>query len=896
MTIECENALTVGSTLNGAQQDQYEIISILGAGGFGITYKARDHLLQADVAIKEYLPLDLALRKRDGATVVARADNLNQDYEWGLERFLDEARILSRFKAEPNIVRVESFLPANGTAYMVMQYEEGEALDVYLKQRGVLSEDQLRAILFPILDGLRVIHSEGILHRDIKPANIYLRNNGTPILLDFGAARQALGGHSHSVTGILTAGFAPFEQYSTRSKLSAAADIYSLGATLYKCITNSTPVEATERVAALHNDERDPLISAEHLVSKTYSPQIYKGLAWMMESLARDRPQSVEEVVESLFEPANESYNSSVEHNEKSTEISRKARPVTRVENVENKPLARLRSADPMQKTGSSKSKFVGLPLFVIIGLLASLFVYLTYFSGSSQTDYITAKEYYYKRQYKKSIPLFKKMAKENHALSEYYLSEIIRTKRHLKVDHRTSSDWFKRALSHGFISQLKSKASNDIPEYQSLLGLMYYRGTGVIKDRVQAVVWFRKSANNGHKPAMSNLGYMYSRGIGLKRDYYAAVSWYRQSANAGNPSAQSSLGRMCRYGLGTSRDYSEAVRWFRKSALQGYGNGQYQLGLMYQFGLGVNKDYDQAIKWYRRSTEQNNGNGQAHLGNMYRLGLGVNKDYTIAVKWYRKSASQGNRIGLYFLGLMYRGGQGVPKDIGKAVKLTRQSAIKGYFRAQVAIGLMYYHGFGVNKDLRKAVAWVRVSANQGYKFGQYHFARAYLFGNGVKKNYYEAFKWYRKSAMQGYVKSENHLGFMYEFGQGTKKDYKLAVNWYRKAAAKKFAPGQYNMGTMYHNGRGVTKDYAKAMEWYRLADAQNNALAQRAIGLLYEKGFGVSANLVTARIWFRKSLASGNKRAAADLKRTSLQPQRRRTFRKYPKRRRGGSSLFDGS
>jgi len=885
MSIECENALPVGSRLNGTQADQYEILSVLGAGGFGITYKARDHLLQSDVAIKEYLPLDLALRKKDGATVVPRTSTQSQDYEWGLERFLDEARTLSRFKTEPNIVRVESFLPANGTAYMVMQYEAGESLEEYLKRQGVLDEEQLRSILFPILDGLRAIHAEGFLHRDIKPANIYLRKNGTPILLDFGAARQALGDHSHSITGILTAGFAPFEQYSTRSNLTAAADIYSLGATLYKCITNQTPVEATERISAMHNEEPDPLAAIEELVSKQYSTQTYKGLAWMLEPLAKDRPQSVEEVLEVFIDLAD------ISSNKEGEEKLSESVPGNRGHEFDNFSLA-----------GETKKPAVILlsenrKTIVIVGSVLSVLIIMgvLFFGGlfgekNQINNYVLAKKLYYKGQYDLSRPLFEKLANKKHALSEYYLSEIERVSSSKNKDLKKQKYWVKRAISHGLIAELKDKARANIAGYQSILGLMYFRGDGVTKDNRLSINWFKKAANNGNARGINNLGVMYYQGIGVTKNYPKAFSLFKRSAAQGNASAHTNLGKMYKLGLAVAKDNKQALALFHKSAERGNIDAYFQLGVMHQLGLGTSKDYKQAVKWFQKSAETGHSLAQASLGKMYRLGLGVVKDYTTAIKWFKKSASQGDRSGQYNIGYMYFKGYGVPKDYAQAISWYRKSAVQGYSAAQVNLGFMYGQGFGITKNYVRAVAWYRKSAAQGHMMGQYNLGVMYSRGYGVKRDYFEAFKWYKKAAILGNVLAQNKLGAMHEQGQGTGKNFNLAIKWYRMSANRSNSTGQYNLGSMYHRGLGVVKNYRQAMSWYRLADAQGLNFAQRAIGLMYEKGQGVVTNIKTARTWYNKALANGSKRAAIDLRRINRTSTP--TNNPLPGGRRG---LFDG-
>ena len=225
----------------------YRIERVLGQGGFGITYLAMDTMLNRRVAIKEYYPREFAVR--DGLRTI-RAAGTTEDretFEWGRTRFLEEARILARFE-HPNIIAVRRFFEANGTAYLVMDYCEGEPLDEIIKREGPLSNARLNNILFPLLDGLEQIHETSFLHRDIKPANLYIRADGSPVLLDFGAARQEIVGHSRSVTSLATPGYAAFEQYSTKGKQGPWTDIYGLGATLYRAVTGEKPQDSPDRI------------------------------------------------------------------------------------------------------------------------------------------------------------------------------------------------------------------------------------------------------------------------------------------------------------------------------------------------------------------------------------------------------------------------------------------------------------------------------------------------------------------------------------------------------------------------------------------------------------------------------------------------------------------------
>ena len=202
----------------GTRIRDFEFHRVLGHGGFGMTYLGWNLALDIPVAIKEYLPGDLATREQD-LSVVPQSSQAASDFQWGLERFLDEARTLARFQ-HPNIVRVHHFFEAHSTAYIAMDYVEGETLSAYLTRKGPLQEAEIKGILYPLLSALEVVHRADFLHRDIKPGNIVLRDSdGSPVLLDFGAARQAIGAKSRSVTSIVTPGYAPIEQYSSRGRL-----------------------------------------------------------------------------------------------------------------------------------------------------------------------------------------------------------------------------------------------------------------------------------------------------------------------------------------------------------------------------------------------------------------------------------------------------------------------------------------------------------------------------------------------------------------------------------------------------------------------------------------------------------------------------------------------------
>ncbi|MEP6790986.1 MAG: protein kinase, partial [Ramlibacter sp.] len=271
----------------GYRIHEYQIERSLGGGGFGITYLGTDSNLQLPVAIKEYFPSDLVTRGADQSVSVRINANeeAQQTYDWGLERFLDEARALATFR-HPNIVRVLRYFKQNGTAYIVMEYESGLSLKRWLPQNTPLSQKALLSIVYPLLDGLEAVHKTGFLHRDIKPDNIYVRANGTPVLLDFGAARRVTA--NKDMTNIVSPGFAPFEQYHSQGNQGPWTDIYSLGAVMYWMTTGKKPMESASRVKV---DSMLPASSmAEHSV---FGEALLQAVDWALIPDEGKRPQSV---------------------------------------------------------------------------------------------------------------------------------------------------------------------------------------------------------------------------------------------------------------------------------------------------------------------------------------------------------------------------------------------------------------------------------------------------------------------------------------------------------------------------------------------------------------------------------------------------------------------------
>ena len=334
---------------HGRKLQWYAIGNVLGQGAFGITYLAEDVNLGRQVAIKEYFPGQLATRD-DTHTAGPLSDEVSEEYSLGLERFVNEAQILAKFE-HPNIVRVHNVFELNNTAYMVMQYEEGRSLQAVLKEQGTLTEHEILDLVFPLMSGLETIHGSGFIHRDVKPANIFIRRDGSPVLLDFGSARQTLLDQTRTMTSLVSPGYAPIEQYTGKSdKQGPWSDIYGLGATLYRAVTGETPANAVERGEALAQDGIDTFQSGSARAAGRYQPLLLRAIDHALQFRIQDRPQLIAEWRKE-FEVVltSEGTMSGVDSGLEAGEDTVQTEPLTRPTNVRTERLAEPESPETIQ-------------------------------------------------------------------------------------------------------------------------------------------------------------------------------------------------------------------------------------------------------------------------------------------------------------------------------------------------------------------------------------------------------------------------------------------------------------------------------------------------------------------------------------------------------------------
>lgn len=518
MDIESNIALREGEEVLG----RYRIDGILREGGGGITYRAYDKTLAREVALKECIPSDFAWRGQDGVRVVSKTQALNKDFEWAKSRFLEEARILSSLRHK-NLLSTNNVFEANGTIYMDSVLEVGKNLGEILIGGDRKTESEVRGVLEPILDGLKEMHKLGIFPRDIKPENIIIREDGSPVLIDFGDAWVTASSRSRPLTAMVTPGYAPLEQYYEGGNLGAWTNIYSVGAVGYKMITGENPPEALSRV----KDDKIKDLSVEY--RGEYSKELLETIDASLRMDENERPRSIVEVLEMLKVGRGDAE----VNDSKVGETDAGARDML-PEFVDDGAIWHYTKI-----VAKGVIRFIIIALFYLFGILVS----------NLKVN---------------KVSQFIEVAFTSLSLILLIIvfcsirGELNRLKRNVKMFR----------LSYEAAKQGDADAQCD-------LGYCYQEGIGVVKNDYEAFKWYKESARQGNANAQYNLGNCYLKGIGVKENYDEAYKWFEKSAKQGNANAQYEMGDFYKYG---EKNNDEAIKWYKKSAMQGNADAREEL------------------------------------------------------------------------------------------------------------------------------------------------------------------------------------------------------------------------------------------------------------------------------------------------------------------------------
>jgi serine/threonine protein kinase len=626
------DALPRGTMLHG-----YRIVEILGRGGFGITYKAIDGIDQT-FALKEYFPRQFAVRQDE--QVLPSDDAAREMFTECLDRFTREARALTLFSGQhggaEGVVRVMTYFEANGTAYIVMEYLEGETFDrVIAAHPEGLSESELKQILRILLPALERVHANGLLHRDIKPANIFLRDGGHPVLLDFGAARTTSTGQTEAYTSIFTETYAPIEQIEGR-KQGPYSDIYALGVTCYKAMAGrtaeSTGTMSLTRQAALLRLQPDPLRPATELGAGRYSQRFLQGIDAALRVAPEERPQDVSAFSQAigLKEPASVDEAPTRLFSARTADAADPALPheaptmagVPTALGVAGVAGPRGLPPPPPPQGGAAGWLVAGGALLVLaVG------------GGGA---------YAYWPQLRDSI---------KPAAPTPVATTITPPPAAVTPPEHTPSPPVQKTQPPGML--IPPPPAGDAPPPPS-------------------------SPPAPSSPPPSSDAAARADAAYRAADFATALPAYQALAARGDRHAQTRLGLMFLNGEGGPADYAAAREWFQKAADQHYARAEYELGIMAQKGLGGSRDFATMLTWYHRAERDGSPDAAQQLGYAYQEGLGTPIDLAQAAEWYHRAADRGSAAGMFSLGQMYYGGLGVPENKQQARDWIARAATAG--------------------------------------------------------------------------------------------------------------------------------------------------------------------------------------------------------------------------
>ena len=832
----------------------YRIVRVVGTGGFGITYEARDINLGITVAIKEYYPDEFG--DRDARmSVRPKSERHRKTFEWGRSSFLKEARTLARFE-HSSIVRVSRVFEANSTAYMVMSFERGQSFEAWLKALGrPPTQAELDAIVVPLLAALEMMHAADFLHRDIAPDNIIVRTDGTPVLLDFGAARRAVAQMSRSLTGIVKAGYSPHEQYSANNRLQGPwSDLYALGGTLYRAVTGHAPEEATLRV------DQDRMAPATLAAKAGYRVPFLRGIDACLKIKQAERPQSVAQLRSILFEREGGAMVASVRG------TSASAPPAS---------AARAGSQSPARGAARHSSLLVAAILMIVGGAYGGYEFRLHSGAGTQargRADEVAQRQKAIEAEPQQRDDAARRQAdlEAERRRHEQQIADADAARRRAEAEETKKKEEERRRIAAreetppavarppaagpgeprahllkmsvklGGLPADAHKAWLGVntepldPPLAQLLGLpdpngafVFNKAPGGPADQVgiragDVILGIDAGSIANTSDLRQRLSSLAPGSQALVNVWRAAtdesefLDMLRRLADGGDGQAMHRLGRMYAGGIGTSRDDWEAARWFRRGADIGNPDAAAALGAALLEGRGAAKDPAEGVRQLRVAAEHDQIEAMNRLGHILLDGKIAEKDPLEAARLFRKAAELGHAPSMVEIGRMYAQGTGVEADPGQTAMWFKQAAELGNAAGMAGLGWLYQHGKGVDADIGKAVAWYKRAADLGNPGAMADLAVLHVQGKGVERSESAAAALYRKSADLGNSIAMNNLAWMLQGGQGVRKDPEAAADLMMQALARGNA---FSLKQMTQNSPAWSKAFRQALQ-KRLVDA----------------------------------------------------------------------------
>ena len=916
---QIEDALHPGAIVGAC----YQIGAVLGKGGFGITYKAFDLNMRKIVAIKEFYPDGMVTRgklygnitgaKISKSEVLTMSESSGEVYRKSLDLFYREAVALGKLDKLPNVVHAHHVFCENGTAYIVMEYVNGQSLKAMVEERGKIPERELLGLLDPVLTALGKVHEANILHRDIAPDNIMIES-GNPVLLDFGAARVEDRHHSSLVIG--KKGYSSPEQIAGGA-IDRRSDIYSMGATYYKALSGITPQDSALRMM---NDHVTPLKHLGLGISESVSDAVMKAMSVKPEDrwenaaafqgalrisatsvkppVIIDRPRKnltaiIAAVVLAVLAGGFFLFREKIKPEAKNDPAALTQAAM----DAELTKIAEAQTAAAERQTATAQK--------IMQDAIAAEWVKLTETQKAEQAAQTEA-----------ARPTA--TAEPSNTPKPSATSRLTNTARPTstpKSTNTTRPSLTPKPSSTPKPTATKTRVLTNTPqpiatpkptvrptsvhsaEGMFEMGKSYYSQGNY----EEALKYYKAAAVQKHSKAQYALGYMYEKGLGVQQSDEKAVEWYQKAADKGNKSALARLFKLkvqpsqqpattpeptatqtrvptntafptatpksavespaALYGTANNyfqwQDCEKALIYYEQAADLGYAKAQYSLGHMYENGYGVEPSVEKALEWYQKAADQ------GYPAAVKKLEELTHTPTPAPVRVFPTSTvgperNAGN--GRFYL---------EKGDYSKALEFFEKAADQGNAEAQYYLGYMYENGFGVEqswKNWQKAAEWYQKAADQNYAPAQYGLGNLYMYNRGVTVSFETAAEWYLKAAEQGNADAQYQLCFMYFGGLGVEKSEKKAFEWGLKAAEQGHAEAQANTGWMYMNGAGVELSFEKALEWNEKAANQGNPNAQCNLGYMYENGEGVTQSYEKAVEWYQKSADQGYARAQYNL------------------------------
>jgi serine/threonine protein kinase len=837
---------TVEALIPGTMIGSFEVKETLGLSNHGVAYRAQDTERGRDVSIQEYLPVAFAKRTRDGVSVEA-IEEKKTAYENGLTLFLQEARILAQIH-DPYIARTIEYTETNGTAYLVIEHEAGQTLHSYLQNHPKLTEEMLQNILIPMLKGLRVIHSQGLLHRDIRPSSIFLREDGPPVLIGFGSVVRTVVDKHVSLDTRVTPGYSPIEQYHDGGNLGPWTDLYALGATMYRCIAGVTPVDATKRVAAIAQGDEDPLVPAMEIGIGDYSTHLLGNIDWMLRPVITERPESAGAVLGLLSRDHRRTHSATMKPTPGQQSLSLPS------ENDSNSayhlPYQSLRQGDKSARSIPQLRKRVRKPNgWVVAGMVLAGLIGFALWQTNRDLDRPSDDGTVAKGVDQATPPHEYRTSTITPARDEPVNigreDDDLRAEafRELEKDQQQIEKLLASARVHVEAGKLVSPPQNNaLTDFRAVLDIdpEQVDAKQGINDIITAHVdkareSFEKEDikqaemqldevehfQSGREDASELRQQIQKYKQRIEQEKQLAELQRKREAAARNRRVENLLTQaetaMQEDRLTTPTDNSalshyrrvlqldeqnvtalagikEIGRRYLSKAGQAIVDGDLESGQKHlNAAITVQADSD-TISLLRAQLQARRTALEQEAQHLEREAQEVTRrELAQQIQQQRQRAILDSGIKAY-----YRGAY------NEAFRILNPLADAGYPRAQFRLGMMYNLGRGVTRNaelaqqlIRKALPTVQSAATSGEAWAQADLGSLYEDGLVVAKNDVEAVRWYRLAAQQGYAGAQTNLGVMYANGTGVEQDIDEAIRWLQRAAAQGDKIAAENLATL---------------------------------------------------------------------------------------------------